>query len=46
MEKKKFSQPEIEVVKFESTDVITTSVCSTTNIFSDIFNLREDISKL
>ena len=42
MEKKKFSQPEIEVVKFDCKDVITASnPYSSTNIFGDITNLYD-----
>ncbi|MGN0804987.1 MAG: hypothetical protein ACI4MS_06360 [Candidatus Coproplasma sp.] len=42
MTKKKFSQPEIEVVNFDCKDVITSSnLYSTNNIFEDISNLYD-----
>lgn len=43
MTKKKFSHPEIEVVKFDCADVITASNYSTTNIYDNINDLFDEL---
>ncbi|MGN0813429.1 MAG: hypothetical protein ACI4MQ_07975 [Candidatus Coproplasma sp.] len=43
MKKKQFEQPEMEIIQFDKSDVITSSggTYSTTNIFEDVFNLYD-----